>query len=372
MAAGSHLDATRIERDLIRVFRAPERRIEEAEFDALALRNFAFQFAGNEVYRRFCEARGRTPDSVARWADVPPVPSTAFKHMDLYSGGGEPAAVFETSGTSRGVGSRGRHPVMSVELYRAAATAWFGMHLVPEGGRLPTLCLVPDPVTVPASSLSAMMGFAVATFGAEGSGFFAHPETGVDAGAFRTALTTAIAAGRPVLLAGTAFAWVHWLEQCRSWKETFPLPEGSRLMETGGFKGLSRSVPRAELYGELEATLGIPPDRVVNEYGMTELLSQLYEPVLTEPATALTDRAHRAPPWLRVRALDPETLEPVPDGERGLLAFFDLANVGSVSAILTEDVGSIRDGRLHLLGRASGAEARGCSLALEALLEGAW
>ena len=111
---------------------------------------------------------------------------------------------------------------------------------------------------------------------------------------------------------------------------------------------------------------GIPGERVVNEYGMTELLSQMYEPILTEgPGAAGT---HIGPPWLRVRALDPLTLEELPSGEEGLLAFFDLANIGSVCHILTEDLGSVIEGRVHLVGRVLGAEPRGCSRAMDELM----
>ena len=143
-------------------------------------------------------------------------------------------------------------------------------------------------------------------------------------------------------------------------------------METGGFKGRSREVPRPELYRELSRALGISADRMVNEYGMTELLSQLYEPVLADEApTSLEDRIHRPPPWLRVRALDPDTLAPRSPGQRGLLAFYDLANLGSVSAILTQDVGRVSvSGEVTLEGRAPGSEPRGCSLAMEELLAG--
>jgi hypothetical protein len=139
-------------------------------------------------------------------------------------------------------------------------------------------------------------------------------------------------------------------------------------METGGFKGRARAVPRTELYGALSEALGIPEGRIVNEYGMTELLSQLYESHLRtgDPAS----RRHVAPPWLGLQALDPETLVPREPGEPGLLSFFDLANVASVSAVLTEDVGRIHeDGTLALEGRSPGAEPRGCSLAMEDLLE---
>jgi hypothetical protein len=356
-------------------FQRPESRIPEEEFGAVALQIFELQFLGNEAYRRYCESRGRTPASVSRWEDVPSVPATAFKYLDLLSAPGRPEAVFLTSGTTRGGGRRGRHPVSSLGLYRDACVPWFAMNLVPEGGRLPILSLVPSPRQDPHSSLSAMMGFVSDALGTVESGFFARPESGIRVQEFRRALIRSEGEGVPVLAMGTAFAWVQWLERCGREGWSFDLPEGSRLMETGGFKGRTRRVPRSELYRGLEAALGIPAERMVNEYGMTELLSQLYEPVL-RPASGKPreadpgERVHLPPPWLRVRVLDPETLAPRKAGERGLLAFFDAANLASVSAILTEDLGWMDDDGLRLVGRAEGAEPRGCSLAMEELLEG--
>ena len=49
------------------------------------------------------------------------------------------------------------------------------------------------------------------------------------------------------------------------------------------------------------------------------------------------------------------------------LAFFDLANVGSAVHVLTEDLGVAEGEGFRLLGRAAGAELRGCSLVVEEL-----
>jgi hypothetical protein len=140
-------------------------------------------------------------------------------------------------------------------------------------------------------------------------------------------------------------------------------------METGGFKGRSRTVSRDQLYGSLAARFGLPLERMVNEYGMTELLSQFYEPVLRNPRSlALADRWHVGPPWVRTQILDPATLGPVSAGHVGLLSHFDLANLDSVSAVLTEDLGEAFGNGFRLQGRSSGAEPRGCSLSMEDLL----
>jgi hypothetical protein len=177
-------------------------------------------------------------------------------------------------------------------------------------------------------------------------------------------------AGEPVLVLGTALALLHQLERGeRGEPGLTALPEGSRIMETGGFKGARRDVSQPELYRRIAQRTGLAEDRIVNEYGMTELLSQLWEPVLLEGTER--GRTHLPAPWLRVRALDPVTLAPLPEGSDGVLAFIDLANLGSVSHVLTEDIGAIVDGRVRLRGRAPGAEPRGCSRAMDELLSAA-
>jgi hypothetical protein len=63
-----------------------------------------------------------------------------------------------------------------------------------------------------------------------------------------------------------------------------------------------------------------------------------------------------------VQIISPETGLEVADGETGLIRVFDLANVFSVMAIQTEDLGVRRGDGFELIGRAPLAEARGCSL----------
>ena len=312
-----------------------------------------------------------------RWQDVPAVPTTAFKRLPLTSTPGrEPERVFRTSGTSRGAGARGEHRVPDLGLYRAAALPPLEAHLLPElagAGRVPFVCLLPPPDEAPDSSLSAMAGFAVERWGDEDrSGWFVDPDGGLDVDALATALAGLAEDGSPVVVLATAFALVHWLDAGRS---PVRLPPGSRVMETGGFKGRSRSVERGALYAGVSASLGVPVERIVNEYGMTELLSQFWEPVLAAGEEACPPdpgaRWHVGPPWVRTRVLDPRTLEPLPEGERGLLCHLDLANLGSVARVLTEDVGVAVGGGFRVLGRARGAEPRGCSLAMEELMEAA-
>lgn len=336
----------------------------ESRFESLALRVFGHQFENNVVFRGFCEGRGATPDAVASWTEVPPVPVAAFKALDLVCGPPEEAeVVFRTSGTTRGSTRRGTHFVPDVSLYLGSLLPTFRTYLLPDVERLRFVSLIPSPEEAPDSSLSFMVGEAAQRHATDVR-WVVDGEGAIDAAGLDAALTEARDLDAPVLLLGTAFAFVHALEL--EGRGLGGLPDGSRIMETGGFKGRAREIPKNELYARLGQRTGTPRHRIVNEYGMTELLSQLYEPVLEEGVEGAG--RHRPPPWLRVRALDPVTLAPLAEGEEGLLAFFDLANAGSICHVLTEDVGSVVDGDVRLVGRVVGAEPRGCSRAMDELM----
>ena len=340
-------------------------RLPDADFDDLARRIFEHQCARNRTFARFCEARGVRAGSWSSWRELPPVPARAFREPGLVSRG--PAeAVFRTSGTTTGGAARGEHRVPDLSLYRASLLPNFEAHLLPDGARLPMISLIPSPLEVPDSSLSHMIGVVEDELARETS-YFLGKEGRPDERGLRSALREAEAAGESVLVVGTAFAFVHLLDALAADGTRFRLPAASRVMETGGFKGRTRTVPRAELYEAIRTRLGIPPGRIVNEYGMTELLSQFYEPVLVGGV-----RAHRPPPWVRTRVLDPATLEALPPGREGLLCHFDLANLGSVCCVLTEDLGveppEAEGNGFRVLGRNPGAEPRGCSLAMDDLM----
>jgi hypothetical protein len=356
--------------ELLEIFRrGVDTALTEDEFNDLALRAYRYQLETNGLYRAFAGRRLGDPFRVGRWEEIPFLPSRAFKVAPIISGGEtDVEVVFRTSGTTGGVGDRGAHHVRSLELYRGSLVPNFQAHLLPEGEPLPILALLPSPAEAPESSLSFMVG----EMAGGGSGFFLHPEGGVRVEDFRSSLLSAQERGDPLLLAGTAFAFVHWLEVAgeRGWG--FPLPPDTRILETGGYKGRVRVLPRRDLYESLSEHFGVPQERMVNEYGMTELLSQFYEPILAWGGggriPSLEERFHRVPPWVRTQVLNPLTLEPLGEGEVGVLAHLDLANLGSVCAVLTEDLGTLVPGGFRLRGRTPGAEPRGCSLAMEDFL----
>jgi hypothetical protein len=336
------------------------------DFEAWALRIFAHQVERNPAYQAFCERRGLTPAGVARWEDVPAVPTAAFRHVDLACG--SPQAVFRTSGTSSGF-ERGRHLVPHLALYRASALAAFERFVLPDGFRLACLCLLPPPALRPESSLVQMCAW-VGDRLARSIEWFVG-ETGLETEQLFGRLADAEAHGEPLLLAGVTAAFTEVFAACRARGRTFRLGPASRVVDTGGQKGLTRPLSRPAFLRECWSAFGIPGYYCVNEYGMTELCSQRYDSVLDDRfhGRSLASRRLLAPPWLRTRVLDPDTLAPVSPGAVGLLCHHDLANAGSVSVVLTEDLGrAVGEDGIELLGRVPGATPRGCGLLLADLI----
>jgi hypothetical protein len=197
---------------------------------------------------------------------------------------------------------------------------------------------------------------------------FVVGEGGVDVEALLRAAARARLRGESVLVPATGFSLVMLLDALGG--SELPLPPGSVVMPTGGFKARTREVEPRELAALVARAFRITEDHVVFEYGMTELTSQLYEGTLPGGVLRAARGVYVPPPWLRVTPVDPETLAPVPDGAEGIARFVDLGNVDSAVAIVNEDMVRVRDGGIELLGRRQGAEARGCSLAIEQMVLG--
>jgi hypothetical protein len=193
-----------------------------------------------------------------------------------------------------------------------------------------------------------------------------------------TALRASAAVNRPLVVLGTAFSFVHLLDHLAATQTACPLPPHSCVLETGGYKGRSRSLSKTELHALISQYLDVPSSRIVCEYGMSELSSQAYgvrsqgtgvrgqESEFKVQASTFSphpsDRLFRFPLWARAQIISPETGYEVTEGESGLIRVCDLANVYSVMAIQTEDLGVRCGDGFALIGRAAQAEPRGCSL----------
>jgi len=356
-----------IDRRVLEWIREPRWSYNEQRFEELALELFAFQFEHCEIYRRFCEGRNQTPAEVNAWRQIPAVPTSAFKEVELRSFPAHATThCFRTSGTSSDV--RGTLYLDTLELYEASLLPTFRRFMFPESllpeDRALIRVLAPSQIEQPDSSLSHMFGVVLEAMGEPGSGFdVENGELLFDR--VLTVLVESAASEVPITLCGTAFAFVHLIDHMARRGVLIGLPSASRIMETGGFKGRSREIPRAELYTELKRVLGIPSERIVNQYGMTELASQFYDSVIRGPSEP---RRKLGPPWARVVIVDPETGHEAATGQVGSIVVVDLANTGSVLSLRTGDLGrAVLDG-FEVIGREPGADTRGCSIGADEIL----
>jgi hypothetical protein len=334
-------------------------------FNQLALRLFEYQYRLNLPFQRFCQQRGKTVRSVKTWCDIPAVPINGFKELTLSCVAPTDAErVFMTSGTTQGdVKGRHYHPTLAV--YDESMRLNFAQRFMADRQKIRMGILFPTEVLLKNSSLAHYLALAAQEFGTPESHYLLT-QAGLDFDRLVAELARAEQTGEPYALLGTSYSFVHLLDELQRLGKSFILPKGSRLLDTGGFKGQSRELSMEDFYNQLSSRLGIDRADCINMYGMTELSTQFYD-----AGNATLPSVKSGPHWIKTRVVDPLSGHDVPVGTQGVLSHCDLGNFNSVTTLLTEDVGvAVKDGFL-LLGRVQGSAAKGCSLAVEEFLNAA-
>ena len=324
-------------------------------FQTLALKIFEYQFRKNKHYRNFCLLDKKNPKIIKHWKDIPAMPTIGFKELVLSTFPIRRAVkVFRTSGTTQSL--RGAHFFDTLKLYEAAIIPPFKKYFLSDQASCAYFFLIHSPKAAPDSSLSHMMGVVNRQFAANRGRYYIKEGKPRFARLVRDLKSLKM----PAFILSTAFSLKSFLDYLGSHRIILKLLKGSRIMETGGFKGRIKEISKRRLYAECEKLLGLDKNFCVSEYGMTELSSQFYE----------SKGCFAGPPWTRTLVIDPVTGKEAKKGKIGILRHFDLANRGSVIAIQTEDLGRATGDGFQLIGRASGSELRGCSLTYEEFLRG--
>ena len=240
-----------------------------------------------------CERAGRTPDAVATFRDVPMVPATAFASVELATA---PAVeTFRSSGTLGGpeaARSVHRHPYP--DLYRAVVDATFPAAVLPRGERPSMLALIPPREIAPDSSLGFMVDHVLSPLRRR------RFDPCVRRSRRRRAARRAPGSRRGSAKGGRSrfFRPRSPSPTCSTFSPGSTSGSGCRRARRSWRPAASRAGQRrsrrTSSTRRLEQQLGIAPDAVVGEYGMTELTSQAY-------TRALARRRLRA---LRAAALD--------------------------------------------------------------------
>lgn len=322
--------------------------IDDLSFTSLAYLVFEHQFKDNLPYRAYCQSLSITPSEALPWQDIPAIPTDAFKlpNNPTCLTTDQQNTNFQTSGTTSE--TKGIHHFHDTTLYEESILRGWQHAGLP--AILNLSLLSPSPDNSPHSSLVHMFKTLADDNQPDAPYLIKNDKIST------SKIRSIIEQGAPVTILGTALAFLHLFEKIDT-----PLPPGSWAMETGGYKGTNHSLTKKQLYTRFEDKLGLPPKRIWNEYSMTEISSQFY--------TNDLDKPHKAPPWTRIRVVDPETNLQVEPGENGYLHIYDLANLHSCLAIRTQDIATFHDhSTFTLIGRDPSAIARGCSRSIDQTL----
>lgn len=335
----------------------------DAAFNDFSLRMFAFHYEVNPIFREFCDAKKVRPGDVTRWQDVPMVYNDVFKTHLVASFPLEQSVMACLTGGTTSLTQRGRifRDEDGKKLVFGANRTMTGAYLFPDfgaGQRCRILILAPSPELAPSMGMAIGMDQTRKAFGSDDSQFLLG-RTGIDVNGLLRALRESEASGVPVALIGATSAYVYFFQACRRKKMRFKLPPGSRVCDGGGYRGRFGVVTRDDYYAMVKEILDVPDSHCVNVLGEAETATNLFDDSLRRAAKGLPlrKRTRPVPPWSRVLAMDVDGLKPLPDGEIGLLAHWDLANVPTVLAVITDNLGYTTDG------------GRGCEMVGRAKLE---
>lgn len=312
--------------------------INEQNFEQYALSLFQYQYSGNEVYRSFASAIGKTPGTVTRITEIPFLPISLFKTHQVVTGKFDAQLVFESSGTTGMQNSK--HLVKDPDLYKASFLQTFRQFYgAPEDYVF--LCLLPSYLERNNSSLVYMAAELIRQSNQAESGFYLNEWEQL-----ALTLKELAGSGRKVMLLGVTFALLDFAEQ-------YPMDLSSiTVMETGGMKGRREEWTRDQVHDFLKEQWQLPA--VHSEYGMTELLSQAY---------SKGNGLFACPSVMNVMVRDEnDPFDIKPEGN-GCINVIDLANVHSCAFIATDDIARIRpDKNFEITGRLDHSALRGCSL----------
>lgn len=346
-----------------------EKGVSESEFNDMAIRLFQFQYNANRPLQKYVQRKAVDPNGITSWEEIPGVVADVFKDIPLTCFPAEKAErKFMTSGT-KNPGRRGLHYIDpgGMHFWRRSVYVTAKHYFFPDVDRIRILALSPPPETMPYDmSMAVGIGEWVKNFGTENSEFLARVgERGIDIDGRRFVglLKESEKTGEPVAIVNSSFGLVHFLDQCKEIGMKFNLPEGSRSLDGGGYKGRSRELTKEELYSGVQETMGISEAYSVNLLGLTENATQFFDNVLLNKLEGKSEPRYKPnQPWTRTIAVNPETLERLPKGKIGLLRHYDLANRSSVMAVQTDDLGYEVGSGFEIIGRVKGGEPRGCSL----------
>jgi long-chain-fatty-acid---luciferin-component ligase len=335
------------------------------DFQVAVVRDaFALHYAGCESYRRFCDRAGFRPASLCSADDlprVPLIPSLLFKDMDIRSvPGDELDKICKSSGT-RGIVSQVSRNTVTLERFLGSIRIGADQ-LLQLANEARFFNLGPDTAEAGDIWFSYVMSLL---------SLLRPSDNYVVDGVFRSEELIRDLDGLPPgiqpLLVGPPILFLDLMEDLEREGRLLDLgARHGRIVTAGGWKRFSsEQIERGEFLDRCVRDFGIERAGVRDAFNMVELNTVLLE---------CEHGSKHAPPWLVLLCLDPESLEPVLPGQRGLLGFLDPLPESYPGFVLSDDfvrMGAAPcpcgrtgatfefDRRVHL------ADERGCALTIE-------
>ena len=305
---------------------------------------FEYQSAQSDVYKKFLSGLGSESVHKLDPDTVPLLPIRAFRYRNVISNGLDANLIFKSSGTSDM--AKSTHLIADPEFYKTAILKEFTKHFPFDKYSL--ICHMPGYQENEHSSLIWMANFLIKNDPDSLSCFLPDNQKEI-----AKKFLQIREMGKEILLFGAAFGLLDLVEL-----EKIPNEYPFYILETGGMKTYRREISKSELRKRLSLGFQIDPAAIHSEYGMCELLSQMY---------AIGSEWFQYPDWVYVSIRNHENPEiPCEPGVEGKIGIIDLANVYSCSFILTDDRGVMdQDGRFKVLGRWSNSNLRGCNFLVD-------
>lgn len=331
--------------------------------------SFEHHYNNCPEYRRYCQMQGVTPEDIQNYEDlvkIQPVPSDAFRDSEkliISIPESEIRSILTTSSTTSPKPVRFALDKTSFErMVKINSFLWQTGHEMNLSNLGSMIFMAPRPSESDTGLVKGgWLSFKDMGYKDEDI-FFAIKENRVDTEGLIRSMRIA---KKPLNMYGPPFAYLPLIEALKGKGEKF-MGNDSRILTTGGWKGVAHNISKDELRQQLSETFGIPQEHIRDGYGSTDIMTMLPE-----------CRFHKKhlPIWNHVSIRDPEdTSRELPPGQEGLVVLMAAWIRSYPAYCMTGDMGYFNEGKcecgrigqtVEITGRAKGAGSRGCAIRLE-------
>jgi long-chain-fatty-acid---luciferin-component ligase len=295
----------------------------------LILEAFNYHYNRNESYRKYCITQ-HVNENITSIDDIPVFPTSVFKYMKLHTASEDDIENWYTSSGTSGMKSNIARDRLSIE--RLLGSVNFGMKYVGNWfeHEMELVNLGPDRFNTNNIWFKYVMSLVELLYPTE----FTVNNDEIDLEKTMHHLFRIYNTKKDICLIGPPY-FIYLLCQYINAND-IEFIAGNRLhiITGGGWKlNQSESLSRDDFNAMLMEVFHLNNiNQIRDTFNQVELNTCFFEDEY--------QRKH-VPPWVYARALDPETLQPVIDGEQGLLSYMDASSTGYPAFIVTDDIGII-------------------------------